>query len=118
MAIRSGDYIGGYGMSLPHLDVRVDPLEHLKVCDYGDSDILPGNTQGPSTRSAPSSARSWPAALPIVMGGDHGITWPVATAVADHYGYGKVGIVHFDAHADTAPDMRGTLPGTALRCGG
>jgi agmatinase len=49
--------------------------------------------------------------MPIILGGDHGITWPVATAVADLYGYGSIGVVHFDAHADTAPDMRGMLAG-------
>ncbi|MCI2424223.1 agmatinase family protein, partial [Saccharopolyspora sp. K220] len=56
-------------------------------------------------------------AIPIVMGGDHAITWPCATAVADHYGHGKVGIVHFDAHADTGTDMPGSLAshGTPIR---
>ena len=39
--------------------------------------------------------------VPVVLGGDHSITWPAATAVADVHGYGNVGIVHFDAHADT-----------------
>ena len=111
-AIRSCDYIGGYGLSLPHLDVRVDPLEHLKVCDYGDSDVLPGNTDGTfeAIRLFVEEIVGT-GAIPLIMGGDHGITWPTATAVADHYGYGKVGIVHFDAHADTAPDMRGNLAG-------
>jgi arginase family enzyme len=50
-------------------------------------------------------------AVPIILGGDHGITWTAATAVADAYGHGTVGLVHFDAHADTAPDMRGALHG-------
>ena len=48
-------------------------------------------------------------AIPIVLGGDHSITLPAATAVADAVGRGKVGIVHFDAHADTAPDNWGVL---------
>jgi arginase family enzyme len=50
-------------------------------------------------------------AIPIILGGDHGITWPAATALADMYGHGKIGIVHFDAHADTAPDMQNVLAG-------
>src|ERR1700712_632570 len=48
-AIRACDYIGGYGMSLPHLDVRVDPLEHLKGWGFGASDILPGGTDAKFT---------------------------------------------------------------------
>ena len=45
----------------------------------------------------------------MVIGGDHSITYPSATAVADAYGRGKVGMVHFDAHADTGRDSWGNL---------
>ena len=48
-------------------------------------------------------------AIPIVLGGDHSITWPSATAVAEIRRPGSVGIVHFDAHADTAPDSWGQV---------
>ena len=53
----------------------------------------------------------------VVLGGDHSITWPAATAVADVHGYGNVGIVHFDAHADTADIIEGNLAshGTPMR---
>src|SRR4029077_11671947 len=50
-------------------------------------------------------------AIPIVLGGDHSITWPSATAVAEVRQPGGIGIVHFDAHADTAPDSWGQLAG-------
>jgi agmatinase len=108
-AIRECDYIG---VPHGHLDVRVNPLEHLTVADYGDADVLVGNTDGTydNIRSFVAEILSG-GATPIVLGGDHGITWPAATAVADAYGHGKVGVVHFDAHADTAPDMRGNLAG-------
>ena len=55
--------------------------------------------------------------MPVVLGGDHSITWPSATAVADVHGYGNVGIVHFDAHADTADIIDGNLAshGTPMR---
>jgi len=43
----------------------------------------------------------------LILGGDHAITLPSATAVAQHYGYGRVGMVHFDAHADTGPSSHG-----------
>src|SRR3970282_407769 len=48
-------------------------------------------------------------AIPIVLGGDHSITWPAATAIAEVRRPGSVGIVHFDAHADTAPDSWGQI---------
>ena len=55
--------------------------------------------------------------MPVILGGDHSITWPAATAVADVYGYGNIGIVHFDAHADTADIVDGNLAshGTPMR---
>ena len=109
-AIRECDYLSRG--SWTHLDVRVDPFEHLIVCDYGDADVLIGNTDGTYANIRAFVAEMLDGgAVPIVLGGDHGITWPAATAVADAYGYGTVGVVHFDAHADTAPDMRGTLAG-------
>jgi len=112
LAIRSCDYKGGYGRPHYSLDTHVDAFEVLNVCDYGDSPVSLGNT--PETFE---QIRKFVGtivasnAIPIIMGGDHGITWPCATAVADHYGYGKVGIVHFDAHADTGAAMPGSLGG-------
>lgn len=117
-AIRAVDYLGGYGTSLPHLDVRVDPLEHLHACDYGDAPVLVGNTLGTFDVVREFIGGIVGAgATPLILGGDHAITWPTATAVADAYGHGKVGIIHFDAHADTAPDSPGSLAshGTPMR---
>src|SRR5947208_3090906 len=48
-------------------------------------------------------------AIPIILGGDHSITWPSASAIAEVRRPGSIGIVHFDAHADTAPDTWGQL---------
>lgn len=110
-ALRAGDYITD-ARRLSHLDVRVDPFEHLRVCDYGDADVFIGDPM-----RTYESIRGFVAgildggAIPVVIGGDHGITWPSASAVAAFHGHGRVGVVHFDAHADTAPDMQGALYG-------
>jgi agmatinase len=50
-------------------------------------------------------------AVPIILGGDHSITWPAASAVAQARAPGSIGIVHFDAHADTANEDWGVLSG-------
>lgn len=50
-------------------------------------------------------------AVPIVLGGDHSITFATAGGVADHLGHGTIALVHFDAHADTAEDHFGKLHG-------
>jgi agmatinase len=111
-AIRACDHLPSPPWSRPHLHVRVDPFEHLNVCDYSDAEVIIGNTERTfaNIRAFVGEILAG-GALPIILGGDHGITWPVATAVADHYGHGRIGIVHFDAHADTAPDMQGELAG-------
>ncbi len=117
-AIRSCDYVGGFGYPAPHLGVRVDAFADLRMCDYGDAPIALGNVMRSfvGIRKFVGTIVET-GAIPIILGGDHSITWPCAMAVADHYGHGKVGIVHFDAHADTAPDSPGHLAshGTPMR---
>ena len=93
-----------------HLDLEVAPFEVLKVIDYGDAVCYPGLAE--QTHEAIRARVSEVASrkiVPMVIGGDHSITYPSATAVADAYGRGKVGMVHFDAHADTGRDAWGNL---------
>ena len=44
-------------------------------------------------------------ALPLVLGGDHAITYPVLRAI--NRAYGSVNILHFDAHPDLYHDYEG-----------
>ena len=93
-----------------HLELEVAPLEVLRVIDYGDAMCLPGMAE---VSHAAIRERVGDVAqrqiIPMVIGGDHSITWPSATAVAAAYPPGSVGIVHFDAHADTGDDQWGNL---------
>ena len=50
-------------------------------------------------------------AVPLVLGGDHTITWPDVTGVARAVGWGRVAVIHFDAHADTGDITFGSLIG-------
>src|SRR3546814_3051872 len=50
-------------------------------------------------------------AVPLVLGGDHTIALPDATGVARHHGFGRVSMLHFDAHADTGDIEFGSLYG-------
>lgn len=49
-------------------------------------------------------------ALPLILGGDHAISYPVFRAVAGRYGPGTVSILHFDAH----PDLYDVFEGNRL----
>jgi agmatinase len=114
-AIREAQYSSG---SLNSLQLGVEPYEVLTVVDAGDANIVPAHWQRGHAmiyRKVLDVAAT--GAIPIVLGGDHSITWPSATAVAEVRRPGSIGIVHFDAHADTAPDSWGQIAshGTPMR---
>jgi agmatinase len=108
-AIREAQYTSG---SINSLQLDVEPFEMLDVVDAGDANIVPAwidRAHALIYRKVLEVAST--GAIPIVLGGDHSITWPSATAVAEVRRPGSIGIVHFDAHADTAADDWGVLAG-------
>jgi agmatinase len=100
-AIRATDYLPHDG-SRPHLALGVDPLRDLRVADIGDV-LMPSGYLEESIARLEDAVRLVAAAgaIPVILGGDHTITFPDATGVARHVGWGRVSLVHFDAHADT-----------------
>jgi len=110
-AIREGDYLDADG-ARPRLETGVDALAVLGVVDVGDVELVPGYVEESLTRIREAVATiARQGAVPVVLGGDHTITFPDATAVADVYGHGEVALVHFDAHADTGVSHHGKLYG-------
>jgi len=110
-AIRSTDYLPHDG-SRPHLALRVDALRDLRVVDAGDVEMPPGEIE--RAHDALEEAVHTVAAagkIPLVLGGDHSVTRPDATGVARHLGFGRVSMIHFDAHADTGDIEFGSLYG-------
>ena len=108
-AIREAQNSSG---NLNSLQVDVRPFEELTVVDAGDANIVPARfDRGHAMIFRKVREVAATGAIPIVFGGDHSITWPSASAVAEVRRPGKIGIVHFDAHADTAPDSFGQLAG-------
>jgi agmatinase len=111
MAIRSTDYIGHDG-SRPHLALGVDALRDLRVVDAGDVLMLPGEIAASLERLEEAVATiAGAGAMPVVLGGDHTIALPDVTGLARHVGFGRVSVVHFDAHADTGDTQWGSLLG-------
>ncbi len=110
-AIRLTDYLPHDG-SRPHLALGVDPLVELGVVDAGDVEMPSGETQMSLDRLAEAVERvARSGAVPVVLGGDHTIALPDVTGVARHVGWGRVSVVHFDAHADTGDTTFGSLYG-------
>jgi agmatinase len=110
-AIRFTDYLPHDG-SRPHLALGVDPLVELGVVDVGDVEMLPGEIETSLTRLEHAVEEIADAgAVPVVLGGDHTIALPDVTGVARQVGWGRVSVVHFDAHADTADTQFGSMYG-------
>ena len=78
-------------------------LDNNRIVDVGDADVVPADVEGTFenitnlTRMVLDSG-----AMPVVIGGDHAITFPVVRA------YNKpLHVVHFDAHIDYSPFVHG-----------
>ncbi len=110
-AIRQTCYLPHDG-SRPSLAMRVDALQDLRVLDAGDVETYAGDIEGSLRAIEDAVARiSATGAIPVVLGGDHTIALPDATGVARHHGFGRISMLHFDAHADTGDIEFGHLYG-------
>src|SRR6266540_362202 len=84
-------------------------LEHEmvegRIADVGDADVLPTNVVGTFaniTELARGVIRA--GAIPVALGGDHAITFPVVRAFEREQPFH---VIHFDAHIDYMPFVHG-----------
>lgn len=110
-AMRQACYLEHDG-SRPSLAMRVDALKDIRVLDAGDVEMYSGDvvTACASLEKAVELVAA-SGAVPLILGGDHTITWPDVTGVARARGWGKISVIHFDAHADTGDITFGSLIG-------
>jgi agmatinase len=93
---------------MPHMDLGIDPFEALTIVDHGDAEVVPGDG-----RAGHAAIRRMvegvldAGAIPVVLGGDHSISYPDIFAAAARYSTGALAVVQFDAHADTATENWG-----------
>ncbi len=114
-AIRTATYHSG---SLNSLQLDIQPFDWLDCVDAGDAPVTPANlARGHEVIGRKIAEVVESGAMPIVLGGDHSITFPSASAVARHVAPRRLGVVHFDAHADAANTTWGVLAshGTPMR---
>lgn len=96
-----------------YYDVRTDrnylvrELQKRRLVDVGDSDILATNVEKTFANiTADVAAILDRGAMPVIIGGDHAITYPIVRAFRE-----PIHVLHFDAHMDYAPfihDLRFT----------
>lgn len=110
-AIRVTDYLPHDGRR-PSLALGLDPLVSLGVVDLGDVEMPSGETEKSlAALEARVTSVAQAGVIPIILGGDHTIALSDVTGVARHVGWGRVSVIHFDAHADTADMQMGLLYG-------
>ena len=90
----------------PHLETKIDGFAELRVLDYGDAAVLPADPARTHEAIERAVGEVLDAgAVPIVLGGDHGIAEPDIRACAQRHG--PIGLVHFDTHTDTGSEVFG-----------
>ena len=122
MGLRTADrYMPGGPMAkhvLTHTHVMVKPYEVLNCVDYGDAGIDPFDPVA-SHEEIRKRVREIveTGAMSITLGGDHSLMRPDGQAMADVYGKGNVGLIHFDAHYDAGSNHFGhtVTHGTPVR---
>ena len=94
------------------LALGVEPFDVLDVVDAGDVPIIPAwPERGHAVTYQRVREVLASGAVPVILGGDHSLTWPVVSAVTEALAPRRVSMIHFDAHADTADDENGVRAG-------
>jgi agmatinase len=90
----------------PHLETGVDGFAELKIVDYGDAPVIPADPARSHEAIEATVGEVLDAgAIPLVLGGDHGIAEATIRAAAKRHG--PVGLIHFDTHTDTGTEVFG-----------
>jgi agmatinase len=76
-----------------------------RIVDLGDADIIPTNVAGTFDNITELVTRALSGGgTPIIMGGDHAISYPVVRAYSE-----PLYVIHFDAHLDYMPFVHGAF---------
>ena len=83
-------------------DFGIDLYEEVTIGDAGDIFVIPSNIEKTFDQIELGVGHILDqGCFPVIIGGDHSIGYPDAKALAKHVD-GKMGIIHFDRHIDTA----------------
>jgi len=96
-------------IAMPELDSGLVPLQVLTAVDYGDAPMEPLSLEKTIVEVrkyvrdiASVEIEGGKRTIPIIIGGGHALMYPDVAGLADVYGKKKIGIIHFDAHFDSA----------------
>jgi agmatinase len=117
MAMRAAPSTVGWGaFSMDHMLTLVNPFKELVLADYGDAPVDPFSTERSMhairefvRQIADVTLEDGRHVIPVAIGGDHSLMYSNVAGLADVYGKGNVGVIHFDAHYDATKAMFGHL---------
>jgi len=89
-----------------NMATRRSPFDHMQVADIGDiaTNTFDLKKSVELIREAYNELLQYDV-IPLGLGGDHTITYPILQAIAKKHG--PVGLIHVDAHADINDEMFG-----------
>ena len=98
------------GFARSHREFKVNPFKLARIRDLGDVPQL--HPLVPDLNAADAQAHYekifQAGIIPITVGGDHSVTWPILRAARATTFDKPVGMIHFDSHTDSMPAMGGT----------
>jgi len=85
---------------------RIAPFELCRVADVGDAPVNPLEPLASiDTITSFFAALHRKGMVPVSAGGDHTVTLPILRGIVTQ---GPIGVIHFDAHADTLDELLGS----------
>ena len=95
-------------MGMVNHQTGIRPHDLVRAADLGDAYIEGVYRLDDAIAEIEAHYRNVLAAdvIPVTGGGDHSITLPILRALAEKHGE-PVGLIHFDAHCDTGPELFG-----------
>jgi len=101
-AIRAASTIPSPPIQRFNIETGIDPFETFGVVDYGDTHVVPGDIIKSHQNMTLKVKEALEAdGIPVMLGGDHSITY--ANVRAFQKKFKNIGMIHFDTHADCAP---------------
>lgn len=100
---------------LAHIDRGIVDLSAVEVADFGDIALSYYDTDKTVEETYQAVRRALKAGyLPLVVGGDHGVTFPAVKALHDGLD-GSIGLIQLDAHCDLLDfsDRQGRFSGSS-----
>jgi len=88
-------------IATPDIQTLIKPLEAISVVDYGNIDFDNMSVEKTIDHVAEMIAETAATgAIPMIVGGDTSMLYPGVRGVAETYGRGTFGLLHFSAHPD------------------